>query len=260
MVDLISRMLRRPLVLHVRIVEDVPLVASLPVSKGRSVHAILITESMMEVFLDQPSKGVQPVQVYDAFRTTLAPPKSRLSMTGLCCTGRLCADKGQHLLLAALRDPALRARVGFVELFGDGVPGEDFEQQLRGQIDDEGLGDLVSLRGFCEDVRSELSRFCVMAVPSEYEPLGRVILEAWESGVVPVVPATSGGAAEVIRESRGGVLARDRSPEELSQAIHLTFSLSDEERGEMVDRGRRWVREHLSVEAYRGRLTGILYD
>ena len=258
-VALIARTLQIPLTVHVRIVEDIDRVKGLRATPQAPVQAILITESMMARFVNGQGWSGMAVQVHDAFlmRERRSPSSNRRH--GVCCTGRLCEVKGQHLLVEALVDEDARFGFGRLDLYGIGMPGDPYERELRERIHNLELDTVVEMKGYVADVRDRLTRYKVMAVPSTYEPLGRVVLEAWESGVVPVVPATSGGASEIVRRSGGGLLARDRTAEAMSEAIMEALALSDEQRVELTARGRAWAARELSLDVYKAKLRGVLF-
>ena len=90
----------------------------------------------------------------------------------------------------------------------------------------------------------------VLACPSLREPLGRVILEAWEAGLVPVAYAGSGGAAEVIRRSEGGIVYSEQTAASLACALSRALSLSSDEAAALAANGRAWTRENCDPGAY----------
>lgn len=66
----------------------------------------------------------------------------------------------------------------------------------------------VSFLGYREDVEKFLSRGLVLVVPSRWEGLGLVVLEANSWGV-PVIARRTGGLVEVIRDGKNGLLFDD---------------------------------------------------
>jgi glycosyltransferase involved in cell wall biosynthesis len=85
-----------------------------------------------------------------------------------------------------------------------------------------------------------------------------VIFEAWDAGCIPVAYAKSGGAAEIIEASGGGLLYADQSPACLADAIKGALSHTTLEREAMVARGRAWMKEHCSPERYAHEILTIL--
>lgn len=58
----------------------------------------------------------------------------------------------------------------------------------------------------------------VLVVPSRYEPFGMVVLEGMLHGL-PIVASGIGGPAEILRDTRTGLLVRPRDPDALAGAI-----------------------------------------
>ena len=86
--------------------------------------------------------------------------------------------------------------------------------------------------------------------PSHREPLGRVIFEAWDAGVVPLACEASAGAAEVIGAADGGILYAEQSPELLAQALQVALRLPREETIRLVTNGRSWMRGQCDPARY----------
>jgi glycosyltransferase involved in cell wall biosynthesis len=88
--------------------------------------------------------------------------------------------------------------------------------------------------------------------------LGRVVFEAWDSSSLPIVGAFSGGAAEVVRASQGGLLYNEQTPESLAGTLRACMLLSTQECDEMINRGRFWLRENCNPEEYSRNLLNVL--
>ncbi len=120
----------------------------------------------------------------------------------LGCVGRLCAQKNQPFLLDvfATLPASAHARLLLVgEDDGDG----SYEAALRRRARELGLGDRVTLYGRTDDVAPLYQAMDVLCVPSAFEALGIVAVEAQAAGL-PVV-----ASAAVPAEARaGGKLAR----------------------------------------------------
>ena len=101
------------------------------------------------------------------------------------------------------------------------------------------------------------SRFLIL--PSDYETLGRVLFEAWDAGSMPICCADSGGAAEVVSASGGGLIYDANTPEGICEAMVRAVALSEDERLDKVAKGREWAKLNLSVEAYQDKLRGTLF-
>ena len=135
--------------------------------------------------------------------------------------GRIAPWKGQDLFVRAFAAAfpsdtgAGRAVIVGAPLFGE----EGCEQQLRELIARLGLTERVQLRGFREDVWSELARIDVLVHASVIpEPFGQVVLEGMAAGL-PVIAPDEGGPAEVIADGETGRLFAARSVDALAAAM-----------------------------------------
>jgi glycosyltransferase involved in cell wall biosynthesis len=101
--------------------------------------------------------------------------------------GRLVPRKGFDVLLQAFAEARLaNARLVIV---GDGSERRMLERSA---------GDNVRFEGFRRDVKDLYQAFDLFVCPSRYEPFGRVIAEALDSGV-PVIAAESAGPRDIAR-------------------------------------------------------------
>ena len=101
--------------------------------------------------------------------------------------GRLVPRKGFDVLLQAFAEAGLpNARLVIV---GDGSERSTLERRA---------GDNVRFEGFRRDVKDLYQAFDLFVCPSRYEPFGRVIAEALDSGV-PVIAAESAGPRDIAR-------------------------------------------------------------
>ena len=134
--------------------------------------------------------------------------------------GRLAPWKGQDLFLRAFAcstAPALGATAVIVgaPLFGE----EDYADKLEELVASLGLTGQVEMRGFREDVTSELTRLDVFVHASTIpEPFGQVIVEAMAAGL-PVVVPNQGGPAEIVVDGVTGLQYDMGSPSSLANAL-----------------------------------------
>ena len=164
--------------------------------------------------------------------------------------GRVTPIKGIELLIEAmglLRDSFRLVIAGPVEDKG-------YHRRLRHRIEAYGLEGRVEFTGEVpyRDIPSYLSRALVLVLPSLYENLGGVLLEA-QSCECPVIATSTGGTAEVVDDSITGFLMSSRSSKELAEMINLLaddISLRDQ----MGISARRFVELNFSVKQYLERI------
>jgi len=127
---------------------------------------------------------------------------------------RLEVQKGhRYLIEAAPKIIDKFSDVVFV-FAGDGT----LRQELEEQVNELGLQEYFRFLGFRKDVKELLFAFDVFVLPSLFEGLPNVILEAMASGR-PVVATAVDGTPEIIENNKNGLLVSSKSPNALSQAI-----------------------------------------
>jgi glycogen(starch) synthase len=130
--------------------------------------------------------------------------------------GRLVEKKGFDLLLDAFaRIAAEHPAVGLV-IGGDGPAREG----LRARAQTLGLGDRVVLPGTLSrgQVAWAMANAAAFVLPSRVEPFGIVVLEALQAGR-PVVVSSRGGAPEIVRDGREGLVVDPFDTATLARAI-----------------------------------------
>src|SRR4029077_10379163 len=136
--------------------------------------------------------------------------------------GRLIAKKGFANLIRACALLVEHGRSFRCEIFGEGPLGN----QLRGQIDESGLKELVQLPGPKpqHELRERLAGASAFALPSVPESEGgmdnlpTVIMEAMATGL-PVVSTTIGGIPEMVIDNETGFLVEPHDIVALAGAI-----------------------------------------
>jgi glycosyltransferase involved in cell wall biosynthesis len=157
----------------------------------------------------------------------------------LLFVGRLRIRKGVEVLLEALRELRRRFPGAVLRIAGNG----EHRVALERKVEELGLGSAVIFLGTCDAarVRTLLRGAAALVVPSTYEGMPLVVLEAMEAGV-PVVASRVSGIPEVVLESTGWLVPPE-DPEALAGALAEVLAKPDEakRRGEA---GRRRVEEN----------------
>ena len=89
-----------------------------------------------------------------------------------------------------------------------------------------GLSERVHFLGLRHDVPDLMKAMDFLVFPSRYEPFGLVVIEAMATGI-PVITATSTGAADLVKPEAGIVISDADDIESLAQALQLLVSNPD---------------------------------
>jgi glycogen(starch) synthase len=128
--------------------------------------------------------------------------------------GRLARQKGPHVLLQAARR---LSGTGAVFVFvGDGEERASLERAAARH----GLLDRVVFTGFVahDRVPSVLAHADLLVLPSIYEELGSILIEAMQAGL-PIVASDTGGIPDAITHEENGLLVPSGRPIALADAI-----------------------------------------
>ena len=187
-------------VAHVRIFEDAVYLAR-KAGFSRCLKCIIAVSSAMKKKFranlpggDPGSRRIRRIRCFQmpARRNPQNSRAARLRWTNH-------AGEGPGILVSALALMKTRDVECLVAGDGDGSYVKSIDAMVNGNA-------RLRSTGFVSEVAPLLRSCSVLVCPSHREPLGRVIFEAWDAGAVPVVFAGSGGAAEVIEASAGGIV------------------------------------------------------
>ena len=187
---------------------------------------VIITETdYSEKFLRErfPERADRIHRVYNGLNLAEFGPANFSSDPPLIVAiGRLIDKKGFANLIRACSQLVEHGRLFRCEIFGEGP----LENQLRAQIEESGLKELVKLPGAKpqHELRERLAAANVFVLPSVPEAEGgmdnlpTVIMEAMSTGL-PVVSTRIGGIPEMVIDNETGFLVRPDDPLALAGAI-----------------------------------------
>jgi glycosyltransferase involved in cell wall biosynthesis len=209
----------------------------------------------MEVLPNGVALATADPTAVERFRSELGLP-ARAPL--LVSVGRLCAVKGQRVLIDAVRllardRPDLR-----VVLVGDDLEqGGAFREELVAQIAANGLDGRVIVVGFRPDARVAIAAADVFVLPSLVEGQPLVVLESMAEGA-PVVASSVGGVPELVVAEETGLLVEPGDASSLAAAVERL--LADMQLGaRLAANARRWVEDHASIERTSQRVLRV-YD
>lgn len=164
--------------------------------------------------------------------------------------GRLAPEKGIATLIRAAALSGQRLRIA-----GTGPD----EAMLRKLVEQTGAD--VEFLGYLsgDALHHAIAGAKALVLPSEwYENAPVSLLEAYALGR-PVIGTDIGGIPELIRENVTGLIAQPSNPVDLARVLTAMNALSPDNRREMGEAGREWVRQDFSQAAYLER-TSDLYQ
>jgi glycosyltransferase involved in cell wall biosynthesis len=155
---------------------------------------------------------------------------------------KLWEGKGHITLIESFK--ILKQRVNNIKLV---IVGEgDLYDELLRVVDKNGLSESVLFTGFQMDVSEILSTFDVAVLPSFFEGMGRVLLEAMAMEK-PVVASHVGGIPDLVKHRLNGLLVEPGDVVGLTNALEQVLSNSELSR-KMGKEGRKRIQEQFSSD------------
>jgi len=192
-----------------------------------SRRVICVSEHVREKVLEVMGRGCRTSVVYngvdpDQFSPQIGSESPRPLVLSI---GNLIPTKGHDVLIKAVAALSAEFPEIGLEIIGDGPERTPLEALAK----ENRVFDRVSFRGRQprKQVVEALSRCTVFALPSRYEGLGCVYLEAM-CAAKPVIGCREQGIAEIIRHGSNGFLVGPDNEKEL--VIALGMLLRDESR------------------------------
>lgn len=215
----------------------------------RASHFVCVSKAIHEIAMRAGYPEQKLIVRYigiDCDKFVAAPAADREENL-ILFVARLVEKKGCEYLIRAAAQLRARHREARLVIIGDGPLRSELEQlavSLRVPAEFLGVQGPDAVRGWMQRARV-LCNPSVTAGNGDTEGLGMVLAEAQATGL-PVVSTQHGGIPEVVRDGETGLLARERSAEEL--ASHLERMLADRAFwGACSERAKRWIREQFDI-------------
>jgi len=200
--------------------------------------------------------GIEPPRESDLsrleqWRRKICPDNTDLVLYA----GRLDAEKGISVLLNAVHELRGEYKSPWkLVIAGTGL----LENWLDEFIVKHGLRDQIVRAGYLpfDELRTAYAASDIVVIPSEYEPFGLVALEAQRMGT-PVIVSNTGGLAETLGVTRGGLKFESGDPKALAKCLQ-TLLKNRVFREELGKTGQEQVAKHFSWRSISGKLTEVL--
>jgi glycosyltransferase involved in cell wall biosynthesis len=154
---------------------------------------------------------------------------------------KLWEGKGHTTLIHAFEGLKQEIPEAVLVIVGEGY----LRDQLSDLVDRLGLKGSVLFTGFQMDVRRIIATFDVAVLPSFFEGMGRVLLEAMAMGK-PLVASSVGGIPDLVHHGKNGLLVTPGSVSELKSGL-LTLIRNKALAKEMGKEGRKRISEEFSA-------------
>ncbi len=156
--------------------------------------------------------------------------------------GRLHPQKGHIYLIEAAQQVVQKKSDAFFIVVGDGVLREFLENEVKNR----NLSENFHFTGFRDDIPQILKCFDIFVLPSLYEGLPNVILEAM-AAELPVIATDVDGSREAVIDGETGILLPPKDSNQLARSLlHLMENTKTARR--MGENGRKRVEKHFSLQ------------
>ena len=156
--------------------------------------------------------------------------------------GRLVYQKGQDLLIDMVARLKSRGLEFSVLIGGDG----DLMTTFQKNINERGLNDIITLRGYVSDTAAFLDEIDIFVLPSRWEGFGYVLAEAMLAGK-PIVAFNVSSNPELVENGVNGILASWCDTDAFENALVELINNPDL-RDRMGKNGRQIVHERFDFE------------
>lgn len=155
---------------------------------------------------------------------------------------KLWDGKGHEILIRAFKELKQEINDAVLAIVGEGY----LQGKLVNLVHTLGLTDAVIFTGFQMDVSEIIATFDVAVLPSLFEGMGRVLLEAMAMEK-PVVASRVGGIPDLVHDGVNGILIAPGSVQELTSSLVKTLRNPVMAR-EMGKQGRKRINAEFSVD------------
>ncbi len=218
---------------------------------------ICVSEQIRDRVKNQPENGVDTAVVYNGVDSEMFfPAISEPSIDRILSVGNLIAVKGHELLIRAFA--ALRGRYSYAQLdiIGDG-PERGRVQNIARNLQVDGRVRFLGRQS--RGQVAEAMRCCtIFALPSRYEGLGCVYLEAMSSGKA-VIACRGQGIGEVIQHGVNGWLVEPDNLDELTESLATLLQESGLRR-RLGETARHTILRSYTLQHQAARLAALYRD
>lgn len=173
----------------------------------------------------------------------------------VCVVGRMSAEKGQKTAIEAMVRVIQRSNETWtLHLVGDGPD----RAALSQYVEDLRLGGKVVLHGFQANPYPLIAAADILLIPSRYEGLPNVALEAMALKTAIIATECSPSLAELLSDERGVIVPVD-DPEQMSLAIEQRFANANEV-SSRTEVAFEFVARHFGIQEWNRTMESVFVD
>jgi glycosyltransferase involved in cell wall biosynthesis len=172
---------------------------------------------------------------------------------------RICYNKGQHVLIQAAQEVVRKCpNAVFIFVGEDLLRGGEYRKKLEDLANDLGLKQQVIFAGYRADIIEFMRALDLFVLPSAFEGLAIVILEAMAASK-PVIASLEGGTPEIVVDGHTGTLVTFGDSDKLAKTI-IYYLKNPEISKKMGKLGHKRVKEHFSLSRMLDKLIDIYQE
>lgn len=173
------------------------------------------------------------------FTNYILPRSSKCEFPRVIAVGRLVAQKGFDNLISAWKIVNKQFPEWKLDIFGEGI----YRERLNKQIADNHLTTTITIHPFSRNILQEYVNSSILALSSNYEGFGLVLIEAMGCGLPCVSFDCPQGPSEIIKDKEDGFLIKSGDIEGFAKAICYLIE-NEEERKLFGSRARKNVKRY----------------
>ncbi len=204
-----------------------------------------VSDFIRNTILERGSVEAERVtMLYNPYKKTITNNRDTFDLERdlyFVCVGRVLPVKHQDIFIQAIGEINKKGKNVKGVIVGSETNETKFTERLKKLICDLKLEKQIKFIEFKDNVYPYIRNSIGLVCSSDIEPLGRVILEAWGERVIPIAYAHSGGAAEIIIKSQGGLLYEKQSGYSLASAMLEILAMKDADKQKLLNNGSEWL-------------------
>lgn len=185
----------------------------------------------------------------------IANPVSELALNNKCelyekncrrfiMVGRLEQQKNYPMAFKAIEIVKEKYPDVHLDVFGKGA----LESSLQQMIDQKGLADQITMRGWTQNALEEYTKHDLFLMTSDYEGMPNALMEAMAVGLPCVSTDCETGPSDLINDGENGYLVPVNDAEKFAQRIIDIIEMPLDGRIKMADLAHITMRDYFNVD------------